>query len=138
MDSAYNGEAYAPLPDFERSTGSDFQYTPPIEQSGLAGEWSIGETDDNRIYIESDDFTHDVRLYVDGDFRDLDQRRAYVECILTALTADKASDEALEEAGHALSEIIDERYQWKNAGPFIIADLADRGFTIRSLKGAAK
>lgn len=38
----------------------------------------------------------------------------------------KTSTEAVE----ALSEVIERRYQWVNAGPFIIADLADRGFAL--------
>lgn len=32
------------------------------------GPWSAGETSDGRAYLESNDFVHDVRLYVDGDF----------------------------------------------------------------------
>jgi len=36
------------------------------------GPWSEGKTDDGRVYIESEDFEHDVRLYVDGDFAEGD------------------------------------------------------------------
>lgn len=32
------------------------------------GPWSAGTTNDGRAFLESSDFTHDVRLYVDGDF----------------------------------------------------------------------
>ena len=37
-------------------------------QSPDKGPWVAGKCDDGRVYLQSDDFTHDVRLYVDGDF----------------------------------------------------------------------
>ena len=58
-------------------------YTHPVkEQETLInwiydnGNWEAGRTDD-RIFVESSDFTHDVRLYVDGDFEDIPQKYAY-------------------------------------------------------------
>ena len=37
------------------------------------------------IFIESEDFTHDVRLIVDGDFEGADERFAYAEEIARRL-----------------------------------------------------
>src|SRR5690606_26291980 len=42
---------------------------------------------DKRTFIESDDFTHDVRLYVDGDFADQDEKLAYALGIADQLNA---------------------------------------------------
>lgn len=32
------------------------------------GRWNTGITNDGRVFLQSDDFNHDVRLYVNGDF----------------------------------------------------------------------
>jgi hypothetical protein len=32
--------------------------------------WTVGVTSDGRVYLEDNDFTNDVRLYVNGDFED--------------------------------------------------------------------
>jgi hypothetical protein len=43
-----------------------------------AGPWSAGRDEEGRrTYIESQDFKHDVRLYVDGDFESDAERMAY-------------------------------------------------------------
>lgn len=53
-----------------------------------AGPWWVGVTEDgSRVFIESYDFTHDVRLYVNGDFYDDGQRRAYADEIAKRLNA---------------------------------------------------
>lgn len=52
------------------------------------GPWRAGETKErNQAFVESDDFTHDVRLYVNGDFEDNDQRFAYAEEIARRLNS---------------------------------------------------
>lgn len=45
------------------------------------GTWRAGWCDDgtDRVFIESNDFTHDVRLYVDGDFESFRQRLNYAK-----------------------------------------------------------
>lgn len=48
------------------------------------GPWKVNR-DARGTYVESGDFTHDVRLYVNGDFRDLEQRVAYAEEIAKRL-----------------------------------------------------
>jgi hypothetical protein len=30
--------------------------------------WTVGVTKDQKVFLETDDFTHDTRLYVNGDF----------------------------------------------------------------------
>lgn len=50
------------------------------------GNWSVGSTDKGKtVFIESNDFTHDVRLYVNGDFTGPDERLAYAEEIAQRL-----------------------------------------------------
>ena len=38
-----------------------------------------------RYFVESDDFKHDVRLYINGDFGNDDDRRRYGEALATTL-----------------------------------------------------
>ena len=30
--------------------------------------WTVGVTKDGKVFLETDDFSHDARLYVNGDF----------------------------------------------------------------------
>lgn len=55
------------------------------------GPWAAGVTDENqqRVFIQSDDFTHDVRLYVDGDFESKQQRLEYAKEIARRLNGIK-------------------------------------------------
>ena len=39
--------------------------------------WTVGVSTDQRIYLETDNFTHDVRLYVNGDFENKEQEIKY-------------------------------------------------------------
>lgn len=56
------------------------------------GPWSVGQTQDEcRVYIQSDDFTHDVRLYVDGDFGSSEEKKIYAEQIASRLNTPPAS-----------------------------------------------
>jgi hypothetical protein len=48
------------------------------------GRWTA-ETDQEKVWVESSDFTHDVRMYIDGDFEDLPQRFAYANEIAKRL-----------------------------------------------------
>jgi len=48
----------------------------PVEE---AGPWRGGVSDDGKAYLASDDFAHDVVLYVSGDFADRGQKEVYVE-----------------------------------------------------------
>lgn len=67
------------LTDIIRLAASRASDTPIIKVQE-AGPWKAGETaDGSKAYVESDDFTHDVRLYVVGDFEDGRQRMAYAE-----------------------------------------------------------
>ena len=54
------------------------------------GPWKAGRensscSDQYEIFIESEDFTHDARLIVDGDFEGPEQRLAYAEEIARRL-----------------------------------------------------
>lgn len=54
------------------------------------GPWTYrtdpkADTHVGRYFIESDDFSHDVRLYINGDFGSDDDRRAYGEALAATL-----------------------------------------------------
>lgn len=49
------------------------------------GPWSAGTTTDGRAYLESSDFTHDVRLYVDGDFAWPGDKKNYAQGLASQL-----------------------------------------------------
>lgn len=55
-----------------------------IEESG---PWMAGVASDGRVFVESDDFTHDVRLYVNGDFTGPEQKLEYAREIVKRLNA---------------------------------------------------
>lgn len=57
------------------------------------GPWSAGATTDGRAYLESSDFTHDVRLYVDGDFACPGDKLNYAQGIAGQLNAAPVSAE---------------------------------------------
>jgi hypothetical protein len=41
------------------------------------GMWTVGVTKEEKVFLETDDFTHDVRLYINGDFHDKEQEIKY-------------------------------------------------------------
>jgi hypothetical protein len=51
------------------------------------GTWTTGVSGNDRIFLESSDFAHDVRLYVDGDFVDRGQKLSYALGIANRLNA---------------------------------------------------
>jgi hypothetical protein len=54
------------------------------------GPWMVyTESENGKTVIMSDDFTHDVILWPDGDFKDLAQRKEYCEEIVKRLNAYK-------------------------------------------------
>jgi len=60
----------------------------PVQGPVDKGPWCAGmNRRDEQIFIESEDFTHDVRLYVDGDFATKDEKYIYACGITTVLNA---------------------------------------------------
>lgn len=51
-----------------------------------SGHWSARQ-DGPKTFVESDDFTHDVRLYVDGDFATPAEKLSYAAEIARRLNA---------------------------------------------------
>lgn len=50
------------------------------------GPWKAGVNSiDARVFLGSDDFTHDVRLYIDGDFADQGEKLDYAKSIADQL-----------------------------------------------------
>ena len=39
--------------------------------------WTVGVTGEGKVFLETDNFAHDVRLYVNGDFADQEQEIKY-------------------------------------------------------------
>jgi hypothetical protein len=54
----------------------------PIER----GPWNVG-IEGVSVFLQSEDFEHDVRLYVNGDFIDLAQKIKYAELICLRLNS---------------------------------------------------
>lgn len=52
------------------------QQVSPVRE---AGPWSAGAAGDGKAFVQSNDFSHDVRLMVTGDFASPEQRLAYAE-----------------------------------------------------------
>ncbi len=48
-------------------------------------EWSVGTDPSKEVFIQSEDFTHDVRLYVNGDFETSSQQLKYAQNIADKL-----------------------------------------------------
>ena len=60
----------------------------PAQEPVDAGPWSAGGSDDGtKAWVDSHDFTHDVRLHISGDFADDKQRFAYAEELARRLNA---------------------------------------------------
>lgn len=49
------------------------------------GLWTVGVALDGKVYLEDNDFTHDVRLYVNGDFATPEQHWHYAADIARKL-----------------------------------------------------
>lgn len=66
----------------------------PDERLADAGPWTAGQetpssrgTKELRTYLQSEDFTHDVRLYVTGNFAGLDDEFAYAQALAARMNA---------------------------------------------------
>lgn len=55
------------------------------------GPWTAQISDGRGVFVESGDFTHDVRLYVNGDFRDEAQNLAYARWLADVLNGNQAA-----------------------------------------------
>ena len=51
------------------------------------GPWAAGKDGPGKVFVESDDVTHDVRLYVNGDFANDRDRMRYARLIADRLNA---------------------------------------------------
>lgn len=47
--------------------------------------WTVDVTDDKRVYIQDDDFSYDARLYINGNFSDLDEQIMYANSVADSL-----------------------------------------------------
>lgn len=72
---------------------ADVQPVPAVPAIKERGPWSANR-EGRHIWIESNDFTHDGRLYVNGDFESNDQRFAYAQEIARRLNAAPATPQA--------------------------------------------
>ena len=54
--------------------------------------WTVGVTNDDRVFLETDDFTHDVRLYINGDFSSKDEEVRYAAMIARKINGTWTSD----------------------------------------------
>jgi hypothetical protein len=49
------------------------------------GLWTVAVTQDGKVYLEDNDFSHDVRLYVNGDFATPEQHWTYASILARKL-----------------------------------------------------
>lgn len=49
------------------------------------GLWTVAVTQDGKVYLEDNDFAHDVRLYVNGDFESQDKHIEYAAVLARKL-----------------------------------------------------
>lgn len=48
-------------------------------------QWTTGITEDGRVYIQDDNFEYDARLYIDGDFYDIELKERYAKAVAEVL-----------------------------------------------------
>lgn len=51
------------------------------------GPWTVETGTDDSIYLQSDDFTHDVSLKISGDFGDRTRKEAYAKFLAQVLSS---------------------------------------------------
>jgi hypothetical protein len=78
--------------------------TKPVAENG---QWTIGKDDDGRYFVESSDFTHDVRLYLNGDFESGEQRYHYCGEIIRRLN-NQPKPESVELVGYWQGKFSDD------------------------------
>ena len=49
------------------------------------GKWKVGYEKQEGVFIESSDFKHDCRLYINGDFGSIDDEKEYAQNIADRL-----------------------------------------------------
>jgi hypothetical protein len=47
--------------------------------------WTVAVAEDGKVYLEDNDFSHDVRLYVNGDFATPEQHWEYASMLAKKL-----------------------------------------------------
>jgi hypothetical protein len=48
-------------------------------------QWVVGRTKDFRVFIQDDNFEYDARLYINGDFLDIELKERYAQAIADIL-----------------------------------------------------
>lgn len=48
-------------------------------------QWTTGVTKDGRVYIQDDNFEYDARLYINGNFYDIELQERYAKAIAEVL-----------------------------------------------------
>jgi hypothetical protein len=56
------------------------------------GLWTVAVCTDGKVYLEDNDFTHDVRLYVNGDFGSPEQHWKYASDLARKLNGTLLDD----------------------------------------------
>lgn len=52
------------------------------------GKWTAGaHSDGEQVFVQSDDFNHDVRMYISGDFVKVEDKLLYAEEIAKRLNS---------------------------------------------------
>lgn len=48
-------------------------------------QWTVDTTKDGRVFIQDDNFQYDARLYINGDFADINKQVEYAKAIAEIL-----------------------------------------------------
>lgn len=83
------GEFYPCKPDIFHATYEPVEELSIHEQKKIVFKnymrWTVDVTDDKRVYIQDDDFSYDARLYINGNFSDLDEQIMYANSVADSL-----------------------------------------------------
>ena len=71
------------------------------------GPWKVVTVGPNYADIYSDDFTHDVRISINGDFKDMEQRLKYAEALAATLNTTDALEQCHRELARTANAIDD-------------------------------
>ena len=83
------GEFYPCKPDIFHTTYEPVEELSIHEQKKIVFKdymrWTVDVTDDKRVYIQDDDFSYDARLYINGNFSNLDEQILYANSVADSL-----------------------------------------------------